>query len=59
MPSNYEKYVDVNVMVGLKPLKILSWNINGDLKAKMLCPDFVNIIVQYDVCLFQETHLYH
>ena len=39
-------------------LKILCWNINGDLKAKMLCPDFINIITQYDICLLQETHLY-
>lgn len=36
----------------------MSWNINGDLKAKMLCPEFINIILQYDICLLQETHLY-
>ena len=39
-------------------LKILCWNVNGDLKAKMLCPDFLNTITQYDMCLLQETHLY-
>ena len=39
-------------------LKILSWNINGDLKAKMLCPDILNTITQYDICLLQESHLY-
>ena len=32
-------------------LKILSWDVNGDLKAKMLCPDFLNTITQYDMCL--------
>ena len=39
-------------------LKILCWNINGDLKAKMLCPDFLNIITHYDISLLQESHLY-
>ena len=39
-------------------LKILCWNVNGDLKAKMLCPDFLNIITQCDLCLLQESHLY-
>ena len=41
-----------------KPLKIMSWNVNGDLKAKMLCPEFTDIIMKYDIFLFQETHLY-
>jgi exonuclease III len=58
MSCNYENYVDGIVPVNSKPLKIMSWNINGDLKAKMLCPEFVSIIMQYDICFLQETHLY-
>ena len=54
----YENFIDVNNTFLPKPLKIMSWNINGDLKAKMLCPEFTNIIKQYDICLLQETHLY-
>ena len=56
----YKNYIDVNNTTHLNShnLRILSWNVNGDLKAKMLCPEFLNIITLYNICFFQEAHLY-
>jgi len=39
------------------PLRILSWNVHGDLAIKLTSPEFVNFLLLFDVCLLQETHL--
>ena len=39
-------------------LKILSWNVHGDLPLLLADPDCSKILFAHDVCLLQETHLY-
>ena len=55
---NNEIIIDYSNTTTSQSLKVLSWNVNGDFKAKMLCPDFVHNLTQYDICILQETHLY-
>lgn len=38
-------------------IRILSWNVHGDLVVKMLSPEFLELLLMFDIILIQETHL--